>query len=76
MIHYRKSGLRTFVKVEGTIVTSVLNREKSATITKYEDAPMTAEGIVNDSQGYPPCTEEEFNTAYKEAMERITSGKI
>lgn len=72
---YRKSGARLFFKVEGSIVTTVISKEKRAWIDKYDSA-MNAADIIADNGFYQSCTEEEFNTAYKEAMERISSGKI
>jgi hypothetical protein len=75
MTQFRKSGLRMFIRIDGDVVTSVLNREKSNAITIYDSA-MMAEGITNDSQQYPVCTEQEFKEAFNEALSRIQNMEI
>lgn len=75
MIHFRKSGLRMFIKVDGNIVLSVLNREKSSSITLYDSADMS-ESVIIDTQKYPVCTEEEFTTAFKEALTNISLQRL
>jgi hypothetical protein len=37
---------------------------------------MMAEGITNDTQMYPVCTEEEFTTAFKEALTNISLQRL
>ena len=69
---YRKSGDRFFYKVEGGWVTRVTDRYMEVGLVVTRNTIILSEAM-DDSD---PSTEEEFNTAYKEAMERITSGKI
>lgn len=76
MIEYRKhkSG-RQFARIEGDMVYRVLNMLEITEIRKVKNA-FTAEEIMIDKDIYFPCTEQEFNTAYQEALERIQKMKI
>jgi hypothetical protein len=75
MNHFRRSGLRQFVKVDGNIVLTVLNREKSSSLSLYDSA-MMSESITIDTQKYPVCSEEEFTTAFKEALTNISLQRL
>lgn len=69
---YRKSG-REFYKIDTQtkIVIRALNREAHSKVDISENRLLYEDGCLSQIS-----TEEEFNTAYKEAMERIQSGKI
>lgn len=69
---YRKSG-REFYKIEqNRTVTTVVNKLKHSWISIIENKDVVEEVVIDRKV----ATEEEFNTAYKEAMDRIQSGKI
>lgn len=72
---YRKSGDRLFYKfVEGTgIVTRVCIKNSFSRIDISDNRL-----IIEDANdfGTQAITKDEFNAAYKEAMERITSGIV
>lgn len=69
---YRKSGNRIFYKVEGGFVTKVIDKYMDAGIMVTRNTLILSEALDEDQIS----TKEEFNTAYKEAMERISSGKL
>jgi hypothetical protein len=75
MIHFRKSGLRQFVKINGDIVIQALNMEKSSAISIWDSA-MLAESFIKDTAEYPVCSEEEFTTAFKEALTNISLQRL
>jgi hypothetical protein len=69
---YRKSR-RAFFKIEQNgPVTTVMNKFRH-TVISITDDQVAWNDALQDNQ---TSTEEEFNTAYKEAMERIQSGRI
>jgi hypothetical protein len=72
---YRKSGGREFYKVDEStgIVTRVWNKQSFSRID-ISDNRLVLEDTMDE--GTTEITAEEFNTAYKEALERITTGKI
>lgn len=74
---YRKSGNRLFYKVteEGynQTVTRIRNKASFSQVDISKNSLITADAFED---GTTEITESEFNTAYKEAMERISSGKI
>lgn len=74
MIHYRKSGSREFYRLdqENATTTRVIHKRLSS---KIEVASIFLIGL-DDIDHSQPSTEEEFTSAYKEALERITTGKI
>ena len=69
---YRKSR-REFFKIEqNRTVTRVMNKLKRSLVDIIVDENVWNEVLIDNE----PSTESEFNTAYKEAMERITTGKL
>lgn len=72
---YRKSGSREFYKIdeETKIVTRVLNKQMFSRVDASVNRLIYEDAFDDCTQ---QATEEEFNTAYKEAMERIQSGRI
>ena len=76
---YRKSGGsgRMFYKVDDQkgLVTRVLNKQLHSSIEFSENMLLVCD-VLEDNTTLKSSTEEEFNTAYKEAMERIQSGVI
>lgn len=69
---YRKSG-REFYKVDQKtkVIIRVLNKEALSKIDISENGLLYEDACVSQLS-----TEEEFNTAYTEAMDRITSGIV
>jgi hypothetical protein len=72
-IEYRKSN-RVFYRIEGEQVTRVINRLNNSIIEVGKDYPLHDSATDPDSSR--PSSEEEFNAAFKEALERITNFKI
>jgi Mg2+/Co2+ transporter CorB len=72
---YRRT-YREFFKVDKTtgITTRVLCKHLQWKIER-DETKLTAHAVIEDDT-FIPSTEEEFNSAYKEAMERIQSGRI
>lgn len=64
-----KSG-RQFARIEGDNVWRVLNMSETKDV-RWMNSAMIAEEIMNSKDIYFPCTEQEFNTAYQEALQRI-----
>jgi hypothetical protein len=73
---YRKSRNRTFYKLQDKVVTVVLNRYDESILRTTRSRIAYNDLVANNFESTEECTEAEFNTAYKEAMERIQSGKI
>lgn len=67
---YRKSGDRLFYN--GNIVTRVTKKAWFTGIDVSKNPLIVSEALDDCSE----ATESEFNTAYKEAMDRITSGIV
>lgn len=73
MTEYRKQGTRMFFKIEGGNMIRILNKAKLSVVTVFfQNEFMVEETLV---EGFP-CTEQEFNTAYQEALQRIKDMKI
>ncbi len=73
---YRKSGSREFYKINEVdeVVTRVWNKQYFSRIDISVNRLIISD--CRDEESTQASTEEEFNTAYKEAMERISSGKL
>lgn len=72
MAEYRRNGTREFFRIEGDKVRRVLNKEKHVLIYDYECA-MISEEILTDHE---VCTQEEFETAFKNARDRILLDRL
>lgn len=76
---YRKSGGigRMLYKVDDQkgLVIRVLNKQLHSSIEFSENMHLVHD-ILEDNTTLKTCTESEFNAAFKEAMERITSGIV
>lgn len=75
MAEFRKVGLRMFIKVEGSIMIQVLNKVKYSSVSIQDNATLSGSYIAFKEE-YQPCTEEEFNVAYKDALAVIQIQKI
>lgn len=73
---YRKSGSREFYKINEVdeVVTRVWNKQYFSRIDISVNRLIISD--CRDEQSTQSSTESEFNAAYKEAMERITTGKL
>lgn len=72
---YRKSGDREFYKVDEStgIVTRVWNKQSFSRVDICDNRLVLEDTM---DEGTQAITESEFNTAYKEAMERIQMGRL
>ena len=76
MTEYRTNiTKRAFWKLDNKSMTSVLITQQMAKI-EYCEAYPYAQLITEDTASYLPCTADEFNKAYKEALAIVTIGKI
>ena len=75
MIEYRKhkSG-RQFARIEGHQVTRVTNLLWKTDVMQANSS--TISDYIMADEFYSPCPEQEFNSAYQEALERIKNMKI
>lgn len=73
---YRKSGSREFYKINEVdeVVTRVWNKQYFSRIDISVNRLIISD--CRDEESTQPSTEEEFNTAYKEALARIQLGRL
>lgn len=75
-VHYLRSklGHREYIRVEGTQVTRVINKQSLAVIN-HQDSAMMVEYYLSDP-AYVPDAEAEFKKAHADALAICTTMKI
>jgi hypothetical protein len=74
VVQYRKSGLRIFYRIDGEQVVRVINKRSFSALEVGND--YTIHDSATDVDNTKECSEEEFTSAYREALERITKMNI
>lgn len=77
MIEYRKDAFvdREFFRLDGNSVVRVLNKLMQSRVDVVESSEIIRD-LATDPNTTIPCTESEFNEAYKVAFNRIKEMKI